>query len=136
MSQIGIPHRPGTQASGRMSAGPVLPEIQHPLSRISNPENLDIRGASSRPGSVLSGAGLNSGRPLAAENIYPSRGGSRASGRIPSRLSLQKMGTLQERGNNIEAIPEGVEVIQGDPSKTRLPLFGTFYLSKPPHKCS
>lgn len=125
MSQIGIPHRPGTQASGRMSAGPVLPEIQHPLSRISNPENLDIRGASSRPGSVLSGAGLNSGRPLAAESIYPSRGGSRASGRIPSRLSLQKMGTLQERGNNIEAIPEGVEVIQGDPSKTRLPLFGS-----------
>ena len=127
MSQVGISRPPTTQSLGR--PGPVLPEIQHPLSRLSNPEKLDIRGSSQdgRPATTVSA----SGRSLAAEPQYKtsrSRGlHSSGSGRIPSRLSLNNINSAgAPAATNIETIPEGVEVIQGDPSKTRLPLFGKY----------
>ena len=127
MSQVGI-SRPGTQqAGGRLSGvGPLLPEIQHPLSRMSNPDNLDVRGSASRAGSAFDlRPPTQSGRPLAAENLYPtSRRGSGMGGRIPSRLSVTRDGGLGKGPGQYEVIPEGIEVVHGDPGKTRLPLFG------------
>lgn len=110
MSRAGVMSRPDTQASGRL---PVLPAIQHPLSAMpTGPAQIDVVAGSApqtRAGS----------RPLAAEQDY----------RIPKRLS-----TAENRSSSrdlkrltptqIESIPEGVQVTEGDPNKTKLPIFG------------
>ena len=94
-----------------------LPEIQHPLSRLGNPTDMELRGVSragDRP--------LGSGRPLAAENPYPPPR-SRLSGRLSSRGSVGRR-SMPDATLNIDSIPEGIEVTAGDPNKTRLPIFG------------
>lgn len=117
MSQVGIP-RPNVMGSASGGKGVTLPQIAHPLSRMENPGNMDIRGmsrASDRPTSQPIG-----GRPLANENVYTGRKSSSSYGR-DSRLGVRQQMTPMQQ----DVIPEGCEVTQGDPSKTRLPLFGS-----------
>lgn len=124
MSQVGF-SRPATQLSGRVGVGVgvSLPEIQHPLSRMSNPGNMDVRGVSragDRPGS---NPGL--GRPLASENVYRLRKSTSAMStgeRRESRLSFRKEAMAPQ--DAIDTIPEGVEVTYGNPDKPRMPVFG------------
>ena len=124
MSQIGVQSRPATQASFSGK----LPHVEHPLSRLGNPANLDIQGFGNtsragsradfqRPTSVLS----QGGRPLANENTYGSPRRS-VSGRA-SRVSRFSEGQPRDPAV-FNSIPEGVEVTAGDPDKTRLPVFG------------
>ncbi|XP_061196185.1 EF-hand calcium-binding domain-containing protein 6-like isoform X1 [Saccostrea echinata] len=112
MSQVGIP-RP---ASIGQKMGVNLPQIEHPLSRMGNPTNMDVRGVSRSGDRPLSHP---TGRPLANENIYTARKSLSAHGRDSRVASRQMMAPLP-----IESIPEGVEVTYGDPTKTRLPVFG------------
>lgn len=118
MSQVGIPRPNVNMGSGTNRGGVTLPQIAHPLSRMGSPGNLDVRGVSrsgDRPNSQPT-----AGRPLANENVYTGRKSVSSYGR-DSRLGVrQQMAPMQH-----ETIPEGVEVTQGDPSKTRLPLFGS-----------
>ncbi|KAK2169896.1 hypothetical protein LSH36_6g11010 [Paralvinella palmiformis] len=115
MSQVGV-SRPTTQQNmvGR------LPEIQHPLSRMSNPENLDIRGVSRAGGERPTELHSGHGRPLPAENTY----------HAPHRYSMgssrgKVSRSLPEAPMNYETIPEWAEVTQGDPRKPRMPIFGS-----------
>ncbi len=122
MSQVGI-SRPSTQGMGRM---PGLPEIQHPLSRLGNPEKLDIRGVS-RAGSRidvgrLPSSGSQSGRPLAAEPMIGSARPYRLS--TAGRSSKMNKDSPQNAVPGIETIPEGIEVTVGDPNKPKIPIFG------------
>ncbi|ESO99600.1 hypothetical protein LOTGIDRAFT_238765 [Lottia gigantea] len=120
MSQLGLA-RPASQMSvmqTRMS----LPEIQHPLSRMSNPGNMNVTGVSKsqdRPFSQMS-----QGRPLANEEQLFVRKSFSAMGRRESRLRFRKDNFAQPPPA-IDSIPEGVEVSQGDPTKTRMPIFGS-----------
>lgn len=122
MSQVGV--RPASQMStGRM--GVTLPQIQHPLSRMSNPNDMDVRGVSRSGDRPMSNP--LAGRPLASESHYPLRKSMSAlSGRESRQAS--RMGRENIPPNMpIESIPEGVEVTFGDPNKTRMPIFGTYY---------
>lgn len=119
MSQVGV--RPASQMStGRM--GVTLPQIQHPMSRMSNPGEMELRGVSrsgDRPMSNPLG-----GRPLANESHYPVRKSLSA---LSGRESRQASRLGRENAPPpmpIESIPEGVEVTFGDPGKTRMPIFG------------
>lgn len=98
--------------------GVSLPQIEHPLSRMGNPTNMDIRGVSRSGDRPLSHP---SGRPLANENVYSGRKSVSAHGR-DSRLGSRQM---MQAPLPIDSIPEGVEVMYGDPAKTRLPVFGS-----------
>lgn len=119
MSQVGV--RPASQMStGRM--GVTLPQIQHPLSRMSNPNDMDIRGVSrsgDRPMSNPLG-----GRPLASESHYPLRKSMSALSGRESRQASRLGRDNAPQALPIESIPEGVEVTFGDPNKTRMPIFG------------
>ncbi|XP_076819252.1 EF-hand calcium-binding domain-containing protein 6-like isoform X2 [Clavelina lepadiformis] len=101
MSQA-VVSRPGTQSS---KVG-VLPRIEHPLSRLENPEKISIRGmsrASNRSGEVPA---RKTHRFSKTEEMSPRR--KDLSPKMP-----------------IEAIPEGVQVVHSrDPSKPTLPIFG------------
>lgn len=114
MSQVGIP-RP---ASMGQKMGVSLPQIEHPLSRMGNPTNMDIIGVSRSGDRPLSHP---AGRPLANENVYSGRKSVSAYGR-DSRLGSRQM---MQAPLPIDSIPEGVEVTYGDPAKTRLPVFGS-----------
>ena len=126
MSQVGV-SRPPTQQS---YTGPKLPEIQHPLSRLGRPDNLGIQGVSrgnsafgSRPGTRNS----YSGRPLAAEEVnygLVRRSLPSSAGRAASRASRQGPVPADSLPLRYDSIPEGVEVIAGDSTKARLPVFG------------
>ncbi|XP_067932216.1 EF-hand calcium-binding domain-containing protein 6-like [Watersipora subatra] len=112
MSRVGVASRPATQQSGGRL--PVLPAIQHPMSAMApGPAQIDVVGGNA----PLSASGS---RPLAAEQDY----------KIPKRLSTagsNRMGYERYREptpHRIEMIPEGVQVTEGDPSKTRMPIFG------------
>ena len=125
MSQVGI-SRPGTQ-SGLGRPGPNLPEIQHPLSRLGNPEMMDVRGSRGGDGlarSLDSGLG-GSGRPLAAETQYVTRRSLHSSSGRNSRLTA-RLDVHAGAPVRVDTIPEGVEVIGGDPAKTKLPVFGKY----------
>ncbi|XP_045213857.1 EF-hand calcium-binding domain-containing protein 6-like isoform X3 [Mercenaria mercenaria] len=117
MSQVGV--RPASQMStGRM--GVTLPQIQHPMSRMSNPGDMELRGVSRSGDRPMS----NPGRPLANESHYPVRKSMSAlsgrDSRQASRLGRENVPPPMA----IDSIPEGVEVTFGDPSKTRMPIFG------------
>ena len=127
MSQVGISSRLSQQSLG---SGPKLPEIQHPLSRLGRPDGLDVRGTSRlgtaeglRPASQAS----LSGRPLAAEGGYNAlrRSLPSSGGRSASRASAV-MRNMDATPLRYDAIPEGVEVIAGDETKARLPIFGEY----------
>lgn len=98
--------------------GVSLPQIEHPLSRMGNPTNMDIRGVSRSGDRPFSHP---AGRPLANENVYSGRKSVSAYGR-DSRLGSRQM---MQAPLPIDSIPEGVEVTYGDPAKTRLPVFGS-----------
>ena len=109
MSRAGVASRPVTSGSARL---PVLPAIQHPMSSMGpGPAQIDVVGG----GAPLSRSG---NRPLAAEQDY----------KIPKRLSTagSRAGSLHREitPHRINTIPEGVHVVEGDPNKTRMPIFG------------
>lgn len=109
MSRAGVASRPVTSGSARL---PILPSIQHPMSSMApGPAQIDVVGGNGS----LSRSG---NRPLAAEQDY----------RIPKRLSTagSRAGSLMRETtpHRFNAIPEGVQVIEGDPNKTRMPIFG------------
>ena len=118
MSQA-IVSRPASQAGGfpRQPGVPNLPEIQHPLSRLGNPDKLNIRGLSSSQG----------GRPMSntvgepqVSNFAPRLSMSAGFGSgDAARRSLPRI------PRPFSNIPEGVEVKEAeDQTKTRLPVFG------------
>lgn len=102
-----------------------LPAIQHPLSRMDDPTNLNVRGlsrdgsrAASRQSLTLAQDKLNALRPITAEQV-------------PWRLtrSANGLGKANSPRNNSFAgmgqIPEGVEVKRAeDPNKPSIPIFG------------
>lgn len=99
-----------------------LAPIEHPISRIGNPQNLDVKGFS-RDGNRITESRASSGRPLANEGNYEKR-------RAESRRSSRQGRLIEDHQPRIEAIPEGVEVVKADPGKTTLPLFGKYTLFK------
>lgn len=120
MSQVGIP-RPNVMGLGTNKSGITLPQIAHPLSRMSGPGNLDVRGVSRdshRPNSQPL-----TGRPLANENVFTGRKSVSSYGR-DSRLGVNQ----QVVAMPLDCIPEGVEVTHGDPNTTRMPLFGKYMI--------
>jgi len=100
MSQAVI-NRPGS--IGRVGS---LPRIEHPLSRLENPDNISVRGvsrASFRQGDAVAEKGVRNHRPATMS---------------PRRKDLDPKMPIQ-------AIPEGVQVVHStDPEKTTLPVFG------------
>ena len=103
MSQV-VLSRPGSQAS-RVG---VLPRIEHPLSRLENPDKISVRGTSR--------ASYRSGE---APGANP-RKSSRPNAMSPQRKDLSPKMPMA-------VIPEGVQVVQStDPDKTTLPIFGKF----------
>ena len=106
-----------------------LPAIQHPLSRMDDPTNLNVRGlspdgsrAASRQSLTFGQDKFNALRPITADQV-------------PWRLTRSSNGfggQNSPRNNGFAAmgqIPEGVEVkLAEDPSKPSIPIFGEFYL--------
>lgn len=103
-----------------------LPAIQHPLSRMEDPTNLNVRGLSRDGSRVASRQSLTFGqdkfnalRPITADQV-------------PWRLTRSSNGfggQNSPRNNNYAAIgqiPEGVEVKRAeDPNKPSIPIFGS-----------
>ncbi len=129
MSQVAF-SRPASQMGGKSAGGvPNLPEIQHPLSRLGNPDKINVRGLSSRQGNrPATSGGLNLAPrgpdEVPFSNLTPRLSRSAAGfgprdGETTVRRSLPKIPHLYT------SIPEGVEVMESsDPSKTRMPVFG------------
>ena len=102
-----------------------LPAIQHPLSRMDDPTNLNVRGlsrdgsrAASRQSLTFGQDNFNALRPITADQV-------------PWRLSRSSNGfggQNSPRNNSFAAmrqIPEGVEVkLAEDPNKPSIPIFG------------
>lgn len=102
-----------------------LPAIQHPLSRMDDPTNLNVRGlsrdgsrAASRQSLTFGQDKFNALRPITADQV-------------PWRLTRSSNGfggQNSPRHNSFAAlgqIPEGVEVkLAEDPSKPSIPIFG------------
>jgi Ca2+-binding EF-hand superfamily protein len=121
MSQAVI-SRPASVLSVAKS-GPNLPEIQHPLSRLGNPDKLNVRGLSSQQGSRSAGhQSFYQAEPqvsISAPRLSQSAGGGIGLGGETSRRSLPRI------PRPFSNIPEGVEVVEAeDQTKTRLPVFG------------
>ncbi|XP_076459815.1 EF-hand calcium-binding domain-containing protein 6-like isoform X2 [Babylonia areolata] len=115
MSQMAV-----SRSASHMKVGVNLPDIQHPLSRMSHPDNMDIRGVSRAGDRTPESA---TGRPLACETpVHPGRKSMSAMGR---ENRTKKEGTAFRASISVDAIPEGVEVKYGDPAATRLPVFGS-----------
>lgn len=117
MSQV-LTSRPASQlGSGTKQPGvPNLPEIPHPLSRLGNPDKLNVRGLSS-----------SHGRP----NSNPTKPGEIPFSNITPRISRSSAGrqsgvskSLPRIPQPFQSIPEGVEVVQTDTNKAKLPVFG------------
>lgn len=111
-----------------------MPDIQHPLSRMSNPERLGGVRGTSRGGLADSWGPRLTGRPLAQEE------GGRTASRLRKSVSAGGGVVRESRGArvggpaapplpggtiNVDSIPEGVVIKYGDPSSTRLPVFGS-----------
>lgn len=103
-----------------------LPAIQHPLSRMNDPANLNVRGSSraaSRQslmfGQEFERGGLNALRPVTADQVpwRLTRSGNNQGGSRSPREAAVVPGLGQ--------IPEGIEVRRAeDPNKTSIPIFG------------
>lgn len=90
-----------------------LPKIEHPLSRLGNPDNIAVRG--------MSRDGFRSGSALEQE-ILPHRNSSQRKHRSSASRSAQKAATPVP----LDSIPEGVKVQEAaDQTKPRLPVFGS-----------
>ncbi|XP_072038422.1 EF-hand calcium-binding domain-containing protein 6-like [Amphiura filiformis] len=129
MSQVAL-SRPASQMGGAKTPGvPNLPNIQHPLSRLGDPDKMNVRGLSSRQGKRPATSGSLNIAPRAPDqvpfsNLTPRVSRSAAGfgprdGETPSRRSLPKIPHLYS------SIPEGIETFESsDPNKARLPVFG------------
>ncbi|XP_077999318.1 EF-hand calcium-binding domain-containing protein 6-like [Glandiceps talaboti] len=121
MSQAGVQQRPSTQMSQARIGN--LPEIPHPLSRLGNPEKLNVRGLSSRAGDRPSSNPAP--RPASEIPFVTPRLSRSAAGKGTLHESLDLKRTLPRiPGPFSPTIPEGIEVTVGDPAKTKLPVFG------------
>ncbi|XP_077333434.1 EF-hand calcium-binding domain-containing protein 6-like [Lithobates pipiens] len=95
----------GRNRSPPGSSVPRLPVIEHPLSRLGDPETLSLRGVS-RPGDE---------QHEEEEELYPRRNLQTAS----SSYSDRSLTPLKHH------VPQGVQVtLSSEPNKTRLPIFG------------
>ena len=99
-----------------------LPAIPHPLSRMDDPTNLNVRGLSrdgsrvaSRQSLTFGQDKLNALRPITADQV-------------PWRLTRSSNGfggQHSPRNYGFSGIPEGVEVkLAEDPNKPSIPIFG------------
>ncbi|XP_078418371.1 EF-hand calcium-binding domain-containing protein 6 [Cetorhinus maximus] len=114
MATLGGVSRPLSQASPR------LQHIQHPLSRLGDPETISVRGFSRA-----------SDKPLADPPLVPDRPALSDRSRGKEPMDSPHSGRRKELEPNrtprgsLHHIPEGVEVTFGtDPDKPRLPIFG------------
>ncbi|MBN3301785.1 EFCB6 protein, partial [Amia calva] len=113
-----MPAAPHSAAPGR------LPALQHPLSRLGDPESISLRGFSTDRGSTPKGNAEERGRPLAQEDRLDTlfRNQTARSSRAPGDRA-----PWPETGSPLPTrpIPGGVEATAGaDPEKPRLPVFG------------
>ncbi|KAJ8023054.1 EF-hand calcium-binding domain-containing protein 6 [Holothuria leucospilota] len=119
MSQV-LLSRPASQlGSGSKQPGvPNLPEIPHPLSRLGNPDKLNVRGLSSSHGRPFS----NPTKPgeIPFSNITP-RVSKSSSGRHASATERKSLPRIPQP---FQSIPEGVEVVHTEDNKAKLPVFG------------
>ncbi|XP_038061355.1 EF-hand calcium-binding domain-containing protein 6-like [Patiria miniata] len=99
--------------------GPNLPEIQHPLSRLGNPDKLNVRGLSSQQGHRPFSNPVNEPQMSFAAPRLSLSAGAMSAGEA-ARRSLPRI------PRPFANIPEGVEVMEAeDQTKTRLPVFGS-----------
>lgn len=126
MSQV-LLSRPASQlGSGSKQPGvPNLPEIPHPLSRLGNPDKLNVRGLSSSHGRPLS----NPTKPgeIPFSNITP-RVSKSSSGRHASATERKSLPKIPQP---FQSIPEGVEVVHTEDNKAKLPVFGKSRITLP-----
>lgn len=140
MSQA-LVSRPASQAGfPRQPRLPNLPEIQHPLSRLGDPDKLNVRGLSSRSGgrpssNPLSGRGPRPAGEVPFSSLAPRVSRTASGGRPPSQLQRGEFGpshtsrSLPKIPHLHSSIPEGIEVYHSDdPTKTRLPVFGKLFI--------
>ncbi|XP_071952395.1 EF-hand calcium-binding domain-containing protein 6-like [Antedon mediterranea] len=115
MSQAGVDSRPGTQASGRVGLN--LPKIQHPLSRLGNPDKLNVRGLSSRQGRPTTQPRLSDEIPFLAPRLTKSSHGNRESEDL--KRSFPKIPRPFS-----QSLPVHIEESDNE-NKTKIPIFGS-----------
>ncbi|XP_048852401.1 EF-hand calcium-binding domain-containing protein 6 isoform X4 [Brienomyrus brachyistius] len=117
----------GARTSGRLTPGASLrlPIIQHPLSRMADPESISLKGHSTNGAKEAAFCGTRRGRPLSHEEGSPLiRSHTSKSKRLPR---FEKDAWMEEDRHPLSPphIPEGVKVTSAaDPDKPRLPIFG------------
>lgn len=120
--------------SSKARGVPNLPEIQHPLSRLGNPDRLNVRGLTSRQGKrpATSGGPPQFGTVMARgsdevpfnSSLTP-RVSRSAAGFGPRDGAITSRRSLPQIPKPFSIIPEGLQVTESmDPSKTRIPVFG------------
>lgn len=105
-----------------------LPAIPHPLSRMEDPTNLNVRGLSRDGSRVASRQSLTFGQEFDRQKLNALR--PITADQVPWRLTRSSNGIGGQhspRYKGFAGIPEGVEVkIAEDPSKPTIPIFGKY----------
>ncbi|RMX39469.1 hypothetical protein pdam_00015583 [Pocillopora damicornis] len=103
-----------------------LPAIPHPLSRMEDPTNLNVRGLSREGSRVASRQSLTFGQDLDRQKLNVLR--PITADQVPYRLTRSSNGFGGQRSpryDGFAGIPEGVEVkFAEDPNKPTIPIFG------------
>lgn len=103
-----------------------LPAIPHPLSRMEDPTNLNVRGLSREGSRVASRQSLTFGQDLDRQKLNVLR--PITADQVPYRLTRSSNGfggQRSPRNDGFAGIPEGVEVkFAEDPNKPTIPIFG------------
>lgn len=104
-----------------------LPAIPHPLSRMEDPTNLNVRGLSREGSRVASRQSLTFGQDLDRQKLNVLR--PITADQVPYRLTRSSNGFGGQRSpryDGFSGIPEGVEVkFAEDPNKPTIPIFGS-----------
>lgn len=104
-----------------------LPAIPHPLSRMEDPTNLNVRGLSREGSRVASRQSLTFGQDLDRQKLNVLR--PIMADQVPYRLTRSSNGFGGQRSpryDGFAGIPEGVEVkFAEDPNKPTIPIFGS-----------
>ncbi|KAL9978672.1 hypothetical protein ACROYT_G016217 [Oculina patagonica] len=104
-----------------------LPAIPHPLSRMDDPTNLNVRGLSRDGSRVASRQSLTFGQDFDRGKLNALR--PITADQVPWRLTRSSNGfggQHSPRNNGFAGIPEGVEVkLADDPRKPTIPIFGS-----------
>lgn len=104
-----------------------LPAIPHPLSRMEDPTNLNVRGLSRDGSRVASRQSLTFGQDLDRQKFNALR--PITADQVPYRLTRSSNGFGGQRSpryDGFAGIPEGVEVkFAEDPNKPTIPIFGS-----------